>query len=409
MRTVAKGNAALQGLRRCRHKARRTAIDLIIHAGLSKTATTTIQNLLLKGAPHYFGRDDGGEGAFVPELMELARRWPFMQVAEVASRARAWADKLAAAARGRGAESAVVSCEQLLNWRIYDTDFRKGGLAVSPRNLPWCQARRTGDWPLATFLADHLVKAWSQYGTVRLVVALRRQPDWLASQYAQISARIWSPSQSDFEAQLCELIAREDQYLFWDRMVTDLSAAVGAANLHVFLFEDLSLPETWTMLAGHLGIPEGDPRIGRARLARTNRRSTVRRQDWAIRPSRGRIAEQSVDISWPEGSLCGLRPVALKAAAAFDRLVSSRFAGKPKAGEQLVIRLTDDIAGMIRSYCRSSNRRLSGLLSRDLEGLGYLEGLPEEGRTTIQIVVHGNLGLEAQRGVLRHERQESLE
>ena len=409
MRTVAKGNTALQVPLGWRTNSGKTAIDLIIHAGLSKTATTTVQNLLLKGVPHYFGRDDEGDGAFVLELMELARRWPFMPSAEVASRTRAWADSLAAEARARGAASALVSCEQLLNWRICDNDFRKGGLAVSPRNLPWCQARRTGNWPLATFLADHLVKVWSQYGAVRVVVALRRQPDWLASQYAQISARLWAPSQRDFEAQVSELIGREDHYLFWDRMVTDLSSALGSENLHVFFFEDLCLPETWTELAYQLGIAEGDPRIDRARLARTNQRSTTRLQDWAIRPSRGRLLEQAVDITWAEGALPGLRPVALKAAAVFDRMISSRLAGRPKTEEKPVIRLSKETTAMIKEYCRASNLRLSELMSRDLESLGYLERLPEKGSTSVQVVVNGNFGLEAKRGILVHERQESLE
>ena len=389
--------------------ARSTAIDLIIHAGLSKTATTTIQSLMLKGAPHYFGRDDEGGGAFVPELMELARRWPFMSSAEVGCRTRAWADSLAAEARARGAGSALISCEQLLNWRIYDNDFRKCGLAVSPRNLPWCQARRAGNWPLATFLMNHLLKAWSPYGAVQIVVALRRQPDWLASQYAQISARIWAPSQRDFEAQVSELIEREDQYLFWDTMLTDLSSAVGAENLHVFLFEDLSLPETWTALAHRLGIADGDPRIARARLARTNQRSTTRMQDWSIRPSRGRLLEQTVDITWDEGSMPWLRPVALKAAAVFDRIICSSLAGRPKTEEKPVIRLNDEVTATINRYCRASNGRLSELLSRDLKSLGYLERIPEESSSPVQIVVHGNFGLEAKRGIPVHERQESLE
>jgi hypothetical protein len=303
----------------------------------------------------------------------------------------------------------LISCEQLLNWRIYDNDFRKGGLAVSPRNLPWCQARRTGNWPLATFLADHLVKAWSPYGAVRLVVALRRQPDWLASQYAQISARIWAPSQRDFEAQVSELIEREDHYLFWDRMVTDLSSALEPENLHVFFFEDLSLAETWTELAYRFGIAEGDPRIDRARLARTNQRSTTRMQDWSIRPSRGRLLEQAVDITWDEGSMPGLRPVALKAAAVFDRIICSGLAGWPKTEEKPVIRLNDEVTAMINRYCRASNRRLSELLSRDLRSLGYLERIPEDSSSPVQIVVHGNFGLEAKRSIPVHERQESLE
>ena len=289
-------------------------IDLVMHVGLSKTATTTIQNRLMKGAACYLGRDDRGEGDFVPAIMDLARRWPFMPDAEVASRTRAWVDSVAAQSRASAASSTVtLSCEQLLNWRINDTDFLKTGLAVSPRNLPWLPEGREGKWPLAVFLEDHLVPAWSRYGRVRVAVGLRRQADWLASQYAQVSSRLYAPSQSDFERQVEELIARQDPYIFWDRLLEDLSSAVGTANLFVFLFEDLAFPETWTELACFLGLPDGDERITAAQSIKVNQRSESERS-WKLRASRRDLVSQAVDISWPEHSFPRLREGVLAAA-----------------------------------------------------------------------------------------------
>lgn len=346
--------------------------DLVIHAGLSKTATTTVQYRLMRGAAHYLGRTEDGDGIFVPELMELARRWPFLPGSEVSARTRAWAEKAAARSGAvGGAPVLALSCEQLLNWRIYDNDFRKGPLAVSPRGLPWRQARRQGRWPLAVFLADHLVPAWSRYGDVRVAVTLRRQPDWLASHYAQISSRIWNPCQADFESQVRELISRGDSYLFWDSLVSDLEWAASPRNLHVFLYEDLAKVETWTKLAVCLGLAADDQRIEDARQARSNQRSAGAQHGWTIRQSRGRIAGQFLDICWPEGLLPPARTAAINAATACDRAVSGALASSRKQSGSQQIFLTGELTDMIRAYCQNANTRLSAMLGRDLESLGY--------------------------------------
>jgi hypothetical protein len=307
----------------------------------------------------------------VPELMELARRWPFMPKEDVASRTQAWVDGVVARCQTSGVTSTVaLSCEQLLNWRINDTDFLKTGLAVSPRNLPWLNKDRKGKWPLAMFLANHLVPTWSSYGRIRVALGLRRQADWLASQYAQMSSRVYAPSQFDFERQLDELIDRKDPYIFWDRLVDDLSSAVGVPNLHIFLFEDLVFPETWTKLACFLGLNAEDDRISVAQSVKINRRSNAERS-WNLRRSRREVISQSVDISWPEQRLPSFRSGVLSAARMLDRVTGRRLTDLQLSPAVGTIHLREELNEMLRSYCADSNKRLSHIIGRDLRELGY--------------------------------------
>jgi hypothetical protein len=223
-------------------------VDFAIHVGLPKTATTSAQAHLLRGTPGYLGLDQQsrvpGDGVHLNELEDLATRHTVLDPAEVRARTRAWVSQVSLlAAAGPRQSRLTMSHEGLSRWPI-------DGL----HQLRWPVREYPADWhgprrrhrphPLASFLEHHLVPEWRRFGTIRVCITLRNHPDWLASLYAQLSNRIASASQHDFEHQVRMLIAQSDPSIDYLALVQDVGAAVGPENLRVLLYEDAARRST---------------------------------------------------------------------------------------------------------------------------------------------------------------------
>jgi hypothetical protein len=327
-------------------------MDLLLHVGLMKTGTTTLQKLVFPAVPGYLGslpqydfnhRDAGLGQQFI---QFLAGRTVDVE---------RWRDEACSAVEGTGADTIIVSRETLTRW----SDRGSWHVPVSGRFGDLSRPPRRSPHPLIAFLRGHVLPAWESVGAVRTLVTLRNQSDWLASLYAQVSDRIIRASQEDFEARVARLVAGRDAYLDYAALIEDLDHLVGRDASHVLLLEDMGTDVYWQQLGAALGTALHE--AGELQTA-----TNVRREDgvWMLRPfnSHGikdvlmaRSASPGRQRSW---TLRGLgHPVQLVRTAMRTRDAS--------------INVTDELRQRVRDGYASSNLRLGHRLGRDLSDLGY--------------------------------------
>jgi len=304
-------------------------MDLVLHVGLMKTGTTTLQRLVLPEVPGYLGalpqygfnHRDAGLGQQIIQF--LAGR---LVSRETLTR---WSD--------RG------------SWHV-PISGRFGDLARPPRRSPH---------PLIAFIRGHVLPAWEGFGAVRTLVTLRNQSDWLASLYAQVSDRIIRACQEDFDARVARLVEGRDAYLDYAALIEDLDYLVGREASHVLLLEDMGTDAYWQQLARALGAaPRGAGEVQAA--------ANVRRQDgaWMLR---------AFDSRGTKDVLFGRQP-----SPALQRTWTLRGLGHPAhlLGTAMrprgtSINVTDELRRRVRDGFASSNLRLGQRLGRDLSALGY--------------------------------------
>jgi hypothetical protein len=361
---------------------RPSSLDLMIHVGLPKTATTFAQVHLFRGTPGYLGLDHEarrpGDRALLNELRDLATMHHVLADDEVRSRTRAWVAKVHDVSVALyGLTRISISHEGLSRWPIDGRYNLRWPIREYPAD--WLASRRRhGPHPLASFLEHHLVPEWRRLGTIRVSISLRNQADWLASLYAQLSNRIASASQRDFAHQVRMLIAHDDPSIDFFALAQDLGHAVGPDNLRVLLFEDAARPEHWIALAQSMGL-EGVEELGArfADLPRLNVKSTGADATWHLRPSRASMPrvwiDHTLDRVWPRDSLPRTRRIVRRGivrvgrrtfGAAGWRLIADRGRGD-------VLRMTPALREEIRGHCAKSNQALAELVGRDLAALGY--------------------------------------
>lgn len=332
-------------------------MDLILHIGLGKTGTTTLQQRHFIALPGYLGRPElfgqRGRGAGLDVLSRRAK-----QGAEVDLDAwRATVLQRLTDAGAGDAERVVISQERLAGWS-------QDGSAFSPITGRLSDAGRTarrGPHPFAAFVREHVVPAWAEHGDVRVLITLRNQYDWLCSHYAQLSNRIIGASQSDFEQQVQRILASDDAYLDFASLVDAFGSAVGQERVSVLLLEDIASADYWDALSSLVGTKL--PKEG-SEQQRANQRSTA--EGWELRaydrrkyPIRVTLVGQEPTPDHP--SMWTLRAVThpLHAARVLVRRRGS------------AIGPNDELRAAIRAHFRGSNTRLGEHLGRDLAPLGY--------------------------------------
>jgi hypothetical protein len=332
-------------------------LDLILHIGLGKTGTTTLQQRHFVHLPGYLGRPElfgqRGRGARLHVLARSARQGAAVDL-------DAWRSTILQRLTDAGAgdvDRVVISQERLAGWS-------QDGSALSPitgRLSDAGRAARRGQHPFAAFVREHVVPAWAELGDVRVLITLRNQHDWLCSHYAQLSNRIIGASQSDFERQVRWILASDDAYLDFASLVDAFGSAVGQERVSVLLLEDIASPAYWETLSSLVGTQL--PKEG-AVQQRANQRSTA--EGWELRAYNRRKYPLRVTLFGQEPtpdhpSMWTLRAVThpLHAARVLVRRRGS------------AIRPNEELRAAIRAHFRRSNARLGEHLGRDLAPLGY--------------------------------------
>lgn len=345
--------------------------DLLIHIGLAKTGTSTLQARMLSGRPGYLGKNkvdfppQFGDRDLVDEFQELASQCHIMEPDAVRAAAEGWVQVVVAwAAEQQISGPLCMSDENFAHWPV---DRRNQHNRHPVRHSParWGSApKRERPIPVARFIKDHIVPAWQPYGKVELCVVLRNQSAWLGSLYAQRSNGIMFPSSKAFEAQVRHMIALDEPYLDWYGLVQDLQEAVGADNLTVLFFEDARTEEYWRALGTFFGIVDADWKAFSGGTHRVNerRKGTA---GWNIRPlNLLLLMYQAYTQHWPERR----RQLFYRTC---HHLIRSVIAPGLDLFRKKTFSLSDECRAEIRAHCRSSNAKLAALVSRDLEELGY--------------------------------------
>jgi hypothetical protein len=339
--------------------------EVILHVGLPKTGTTTLQREFFIGYSRYAGkrglRDFDSEKLPVEnyrffrsyqQLREIYLRFSGDSTpTEKGWRAElsGWADELCSS----DSERFIVSEEMLsLWWRGLEQRW-----PVEYKRLSISQEQ---PHPLIRFLQE-LRSLLPAEVALRTILTLRNQHDFLASHAAELGNQKYFDS-ADFDF----LVTHGDAFLDYHRLVRDLEGISGAQNHLTVFFEDgLS---TWIseivdfigppdLVRDHLtsrGIPIHNPRKSAPHSWTINTEQLGFRKKLR---SASRFFRQSK--LWPAFQtvfrLCG--PL-------FS--VIEKLSKKPHD-----ISVSDDDRSRVRDSCRFSNDLLSAHVGRDLSVLGY--------------------------------------
>lgn len=173
---------------------------LNLHLGLPKTATTTLQRYFRQNVPGYFGSPGSLSpfGFFGPYRAAFLREAPeWWDKRDSAPLRRKLSTAVRRSARMSGINRATLSWEAFLTGHLF-----LGHQRGAPDEL---SGQRS-----VNHLAKLLRNAMPRVSVDRILLTVRRQPEWLASLYAQKSVRIQGASQRDFNDQIYRLLGQPE-------------------------------------------------------------------------------------------------------------------------------------------------------------------------------------------------------
>lgn len=248
---------------------------LILHLGLPKTATTTLQSLFSQMSCGYLGPGSTSlPRGFFPELTRVFREeapewWESTKSLQLRS-------LFTSAIRATGTYSNQAAL--LFSWEAALT----GGLFIRP-------PRDSEDYSQI----KHLKYLWKEVASaadeVTIVLTVRRQDSWLASLYAQKSVRIEGASQLDFENQIDEILSCSEMPIPLDLEATasGLLSAFPGASVVLLPIESISSPGYRNILNHILGLELFTP--GWAKEVKNARRIETSR--WQLRKLRPELQD----------------------------------------------------------------------------------------------------------------------
>ena len=318
--------------------------DLILHVGLPKTATTTMQR---DAFPHYAGylcgtESDGSSRVLARNFIHLyqsEKTHPEFGSTQWNLSANSWWEQLDSC----DTHPRLVSLEGLYRW----CDPVSGA--------PWpylgrgrhSRSTRAGSHPLSGFLKS-LSKTLET--RIRVVFTVRNQADFAASLYAQLSYRIEDPSQRDFEKKVRQLASRTDPFLNWCGFSEDITTIVGRENFLCLVYED-GVKHNLKSIADFMGQNWKTPQT----QEHHNKRS-VSKDSW--QSTKKSLLNTILTRAWPRPYASETRTYLKNSIArAFPRITRSK--SEP-------IRVHPELRDLVQeSYCQS-NRQLGELLARNL-------------------------------------------
>ena len=329
--------------------------DLIFHIGLSKCASTTLQQVVFRNEDGYLGT--APDIALEQNLaVQLKQCTPFEGRQTINRAALAdWVERV----RRRKDEQ----------W----PDARR--LIASNEMLS--AASRFSDRPILRVLSILKNRLWKE-GEVRVVIVLRNQAARLASGYAQESNMNWNPSQQDFEHYVQKSFKnrRLNRLFDYSRWVDGLESILGSENVCVILLEESRTSRFWEKLTDFCALQYFEP----GQIQSSNSRKNVRSRgpdSWAIRdPDTGFQAKLLVDkwinLSWPAAFKPELRKqFRQRTIERVDIHYQNTALRKPVINREKEIHLSPRVKQTVRAHCSSHNNQLAAKLGRDLTPLGY--------------------------------------
>lgn len=352
--------------------------DLIIHIGLPKTGTSTIQSNLLAELPQFLGKEKknrclSGTSWEAQELIRLVEGTIWEPESVVKRRVKEWS----------------AHCESIMSQAFPNEEEKPEALVLSEEKLAtWPLAPNSGTrWPIITGWNTHVKSSrirpapivrfiqkfgsilWP-YGDIRVLLTLRNQSDWLASHYSQLSSRIPNASQHDFEERIKTLMHTEDPFLNWFAWLEDLEQVLGTDNVQALIMEDMCTSSFWTCLVKFLNIDDVFPEYyASSQMQRKNVRRDITSGIWEIRDIK--IKKTIMQSGFFSNYFPG-RKIFMKSVRKTEgflirpilRLTLDRARGRS-------IQMEDRIRGLIKEKMNLSNMSLAEKLGRDLKTMGY--------------------------------------
>ncbi len=317
-------------------------VDLVLHIGLRKTATTTLQRNVFPRllGPCHLGKGGVHGRRFATRASRILKKNAkpekvdalLSDIEEVVNARRA---------EGVATPTVVISSETLSG--------RPGGGSVlrAVENEAFV-ATVPAEFPLFTGVVT-MRAAWKQRfnGDLKLVLTIRDQAPMLASEYAQLSAYLLHPSQHDFEDRVRRHLASGDQYLNYYAWAHAMEQAVGRANCLLLRVSSIGTPEGDARLSRFLGAVdatafEADSRnITNANVSQKSDPNT-----WAVRSFRLSKPAKKLGPAWFQKSR--MQRKLLKLVRMCDGVVGVGVRRIVAPGRPAQIRLTPELYQEIR-------------------------------------------------------------
>jgi hypothetical protein len=326
-------------------------INLIIHVGPPKTATTSLQDYWSVYDSYVGNRSKNSH--FTKELIMIF--FKFSKGWEVQKDIQSWMEKLQACKVSKN-HLIILSDEFFFSGEINGNAEFPILLGDSTKNihLPLAKFLRT----LAHFDGPCLVN-------VDAIMTIRSQFDWVPSKYAQASSKLFQASQTDFERRLVRFAQLQDRsWCDWSVWVKQLDAALGESRVHVFCLEEISTRIFWSKLNSLCGLTinsnDGSDGIITPPHLNNNRKFS---QEWSLHRMRlGDYIVKRMKV-YPRGKI---ERIMKKLMAPFDKMLAGYFTPSGRT-----IHINKKIQETILETCGAGNAWLEVRLNKDLQHLGY--------------------------------------
>lgn len=331
---------------------------LILHLGLPKTGTTTLQNKLFPQLEGYLGKNEkGGPELVIPNhlaTVESSLLRLFLVGAD-SKAMREWVRQL----DFDWSASLLISNEAFSRWK----DRNCPGSSVWPVQKPrFGEEPRRRTHPIVPFLSE-LNAVLPPDVELITVITLRAQKTYLPSHAAQSRGQSMTPI-------VRRIIRRQDAFILWDRLVRDLEALRGPAGHLTLLFED-GVKENAREIVRFCGLTSKSGYINYEEITRENRRQESKDSWVARRPKTPRLDSLCHYLAHHSETLSRSRLPFLSGASFWIHKLFAKESLLRGAPSRRLLRFTDLEASQIDSYTRASNDSLALMLERDLVSLGY--------------------------------------
>lgn len=336
--------------------------NLILHMGLVKTGTTTLQKRCFDLFDNTVTTNSTEEWKrrIRDDLVRLVLDYD--PSVWNTSEGREYLDMLRTACQNSAVHPFFISREALLFPKFFN--YAKSCTMFS--------GEQCGRYPISLHL-EAIRKNSPWLSSLKILLTMRSQPHWLGSLYAEQSNYVERASQEDFEYQVRQLLSDHSLdgggFMNWGYLVQDLARAVGRENLCVLLLEDINTRSYWNTLSEATGL-RFDP--GRF-ISVSNQRENIRSDDpsaWSLRSRKKILLHTATHFR---------RPVKETTRDPFvKKTVIPQPMRRPdwfwNLRRPAKFHMTDALSAEIRAYCRPFNQELARYLGRDfseLSALGY--------------------------------------
>ena len=326
-------------------------MDLVLHIGFPKCASTTLQDRIFRNEAGYLGTHKCLEKHenYAKQFQSFTSAGPRLR--GNFSQAEQWKKKVlqVSASNWPDSKRLILSSEPLVN-----------------RN-------KLQDRPIIGFLRKFSAQVWRD-GAVKVILVLRNPAERLASEYAQVSVSNPHASQEDFEKHV-ERQLRTSNRTEYDKWVEELHSALGRENVCVLLMEEIKELAFWRQLKDFCPLERFDAEEW---VEHTDHISARKKDEstWKLRPFdpdfKAKVFSNNLfNMLWPSHLLQTARTSSLESS---KTLLSSYFRarygnGTGEAASQIT--LVPSLKEKIRRAYATQTRSLSTLLEKNLQDLGY--------------------------------------